>query len=283
MAVVQTGDFCYRVTEACWCTADFAEGRVRPNLARQCGTESESDLQGEWGVFFTTIASIAGAVLALLFVGLGLKVEQWQRSLLDRIKGTLTVGEVAAPLLIGLAAILPPNGLMHTAAVFVGLVGLALAVALIVAYRRRGAARSSWDRTDMVLTSVVTVPVMAAILCCGLVGPGSFGQWTMGRTAVDGTIYLIGAFCVWLILSGTFQAWVLLTAPESKFVRHVDFRFTSAAGISPAELEQRVEAEARRWAAGNSRCRDARVIGTTGLDTGDLEHRARATVLLDDV
>ncbi|WP_433598961.1 hypothetical protein ACQPXH_25130 [Nocardia sp. CA-135953] len=180
-------------------------------------------MRSEWVGFFTTVVGIAGAIFALLFVGLQLGHGRWFDDPRRKLAAESALTELAAPLFVGLIAVIPGNP-WRLGAVIVGCVGISVQARswhghlrtfsqpqYDVKYRAPG----SFDKSQAWL-GWLSFAVYAGLIVGGF---HRVTWWPNGRTAPvfgfvtqDFGLYLIASLCIWLVMSGVTEAWALLVA-----------------------------------------------------------------------
>ncbi|WP_433527720.1 hypothetical protein ACQPZ2_30395 [Nocardia pseudovaccinii] len=163
------------------------------------------ELSKEWLTYFEVIALVAGAVLALLFVGLQVGFERWRNTALRIYVAATTLLELASPLTISLFALLP-GGRWWLACFIVSALGLASVVGHLVVYGMDWYGRKQLkflDHFQMWASVVISTTVYTLVLLAGL--------WRDDLAWV----FVAGYACIWLIISGMFESWLLVTVPTN--------------------------------------------------------------------
>lgn len=149
------------------------------------------DLSG-WLGFFGVLAGASTALLSIAFLTFQVKADQWRRDVLLQVVAIRTLVELLVPLFVSLVTLIPGHR-WHLAGALAGaggyvLVGYHVAVASI--------GRRRMDRFDkMQLVGSVTI-MMAAYSILAF-----------------GALVWVASVLVWLLVSGSAEAWMFLDPP----------------------------------------------------------------------
>jgi hypothetical protein len=150
------------------------------------------------------LSGVAAALLAIGFLAFQLKLSWWTQPLRHYI-AVFTLVEFGAPLVIGLAILMPSHP-WRIAASVVGVASTALLFAYWISYARARRALKAIQQTperfdrQHVRGSPITLACTATLVASSLL-PERVG------------IYLVASICVWSLISGSFESWRLL-APD---------------------------------------------------------------------
>jgi hypothetical protein len=153
----------------------------------------------EWSGFFSTIAGIAAALLAVAFVTFQLKIGVWRGGRLRHMAAVFTLWEFGAPLLIALIFAMRAHP-WRVAAILTGAIGLAVLVTYWVLYAKAPepdrSPRSAFDKNQFRLS---------------FISLGTFGgMFAAGLMCEQAGMYLLAALSIWSLISGTYEAWIYL-------------------------------------------------------------------------
>lgn len=154
-------------------------------------------MSSDWNTFFTTTAQVAVTAFSIMFLSMQVKSAVWRGRLLLSVAAVAALVELFVPLLASLVAAMGEHP-WRVAALLAGGLGLVMVVVHWVVYflARRKTMPSKFDRIQMwgSLLSLV-IYVLFALSAANLWGWG---------------LQLLAGMCVWLLLSGSFEAWWLL-------------------------------------------------------------------------
>ena len=152
-----------------------------------------------WADFFTVLTPVAATILGLLFVGLQIAVTTWELAPLRQAAAYRHLLEIATPVGIGLVALLP-GGRWWLG----GYIGGGIGVVSVVLYWLAFAVLSSSPKNGYdffeILLSLLSVAMYGGILR---------GSWLNDVNTVCG-IQLVGWLCLWFVMAGVTQSWMLL-------------------------------------------------------------------------
>lgn len=151
-----------------------------------------SDLD-QWIPFFQYIAAIAAALLAIAFLTFQVESSFWKRDALKQSVALTTLTELAAPVFFGLIFLFPGHP-WQTAGVVVGVVGYAATAWHVYRFVRGRATADRFDKGQMWGTLVTTTTFSIVLWWPSL-------EWKAGTL-------------IWLIFSGSAEAWILLGTEE---------------------------------------------------------------------
>ena len=93
------------------------------------------DIDDPWTNYFTAIAGASGAIFALLFVGMQVRLDVWRGNLLRIYAVALALFELAVPLIISVIVLMPQDT-WQTGARIVGPIGVCAAIGHVLMYLR---------------------------------------------------------------------------------------------------------------------------------------------------
>ncbi|OBA68228.1 hypothetical protein A5780_08745 [Nocardia sp. 852002-20019_SCH5090214] len=197
-------------------------------------------LSSEWMKYFEVIALVSGAVLVLLFVGLQVGFDRWHepqlRSLRSYVAATVLL-ELVAPLGISLFALLPGQRWWIASFIAAGLGAIGI-VGHSELYRRdkkRDKGRAQ-QRQQTLLQGFDRFQVWASAIISTI----AYGLLLFGALYRNYPVWLpiVGYVCIWLIVSGLFESWVLVTFPKGGLTSDVAGDSTEPRSI-PSEGQPR--------------------------------------------
>ncbi|OZE10081.1 hypothetical protein CH249_14350 [Rhodococcus sp. 05-2255-3B1] len=156
-------------------------------------------MQEEFTSYYVTIATVTGALFAVLFVALQVGFERWRTTALRTYSAFFTLAELAAPLFVSLIALLPNVDKWWLGARIVGVLGLCFVVAFIVLF-----VSAAWRRLP--LDYLDKWQIVGSTLLSG----SAFAVWVWKSFAGDDGRAWVAALCVWLAMSGITEAWLIL-------------------------------------------------------------------------
>lgn len=154
-----------------------------------------------WDTYYSVLAGAAAALAGLVFVVFSRSADKWRGDRLLNTIGLSTVAEFMAPLFVALSHLMPHQGSRYVAIV-VGLGGEFLVIAFFYLYGKPDRARTGrladflrWQHR-LVWVSVVAY---GSLIAGGIAAPhvGS---------------YMIAWVSLWLLLSGSVEAWYFMDA-----------------------------------------------------------------------
>jgi hypothetical protein len=151
----------------------------------------------DWNSFFTTTAQVAVTAFSIMFLSMQVKSTVWRGSPLLNVAAVAALVELFVPLLASLVTAMASHP-WKVAGLLAGGLGLAMVAGHWVIYsiERRKTMLSSFNRTQLWGSGL-------SLVVYGLVAFSAADPWGWG-------LQLLAAACVWLILSGSFEAWWLL-------------------------------------------------------------------------
>ena len=165
------------------------------------------DIDGPWTNYFTAIAGASGAIFALLFVGMQVRLDVWLGKPLRIYAVALALFELAAPLIISLI-VLMPDDTWRIGARIVGPIGVLAAIGHVYLYLRvRSAAEVDHQRRPPIsfsdslrvwLGSAGSLLLFGSLLLCTLT------CWPCDGLASAAWI------CLWLVILGITESFVFL-------------------------------------------------------------------------
>ncbi|SDE28455.1 hypothetical protein SAMN04488581_3768 [Mycolicibacterium neoaurum] len=156
----------------------------------------------EWVTFFTVLAQISGAVLALLFVALQTQVNQWRDAPLRQTAAVRNLIELSAPLVISLFALFP-GGIWWLGGIIVGTIGVVtvpLYIAMYIKEKRKDQPKIGGYEKVQLWAGSIALP-----LIYGTVVAFSIVNTDLGLT-------IVSWLAVWSLASGIAQTWYLLAS-----------------------------------------------------------------------
>jgi hypothetical protein len=169
----------------------------------------------DWEPFLASLAQVAVTAFAVLLALLQVTRRTWRTSTLRAAAAALALLQLLVPLLAGLVALMPGNPwrvgylLMGSA----GLLGLVWHGRL---YLRHEDEADTFDQRQV----QIGLPVSLAVY---------FGLVAFAWNGSPTSLYVVGALSVWLLLSGSGQAWLLLDVARGRVTDDAD----GAAASSP--------------------------------------------------
>jgi hypothetical protein len=121
-----------------WTVALYRLQRVRAaSVGPRYNTRAATllDIDDPWTTYFTAIAGASGAIFALLFVGMQVRLDVWRGNLLRIYAVALALFELAVPLII-ILIVLMPQDTWQTGARIVGPTGVCTAIGHVLMHLR---------------------------------------------------------------------------------------------------------------------------------------------------
>jgi len=154
----------------------------------------------QWSGFFSTIASIAAALLAVAFLTFQLRIDVWRDGgRLRHMTAVFTLWEFGAPLLIALILAMPAHP-WRVAAILAGAIGLAVLTTFWVLYGKTPRSASDDERRfeeNQFGLSFISLGTFGGMVAAGLMGE-------------QAGMYLLAALSIWSLISGAYEAWIFL-------------------------------------------------------------------------
>lgn len=147
-------------------------------------------------LYFSAVAGVTGAIFALVFVAMQVRLDAWIGDPLRSYAVVFTLDELAAPLFLSLIFLMPHHP-WQAAARVVGTFGLIVVAGQVFTYvvvRRRGRGVSRVDRFRVIVGSSISGCVFASLIVA---------SFYYGVTWIAGV-------CLWFVMSGIAQALTLL-------------------------------------------------------------------------
>ena len=151
----------------------------------------------DWLSFFSTIAQVAVTAFSVMFLSMQVKSSAWRGSRLLSVSAVAALVELFVPLLAALITGMASHP-WRLGALLASALGLTMVIVHSVAYQldKHKEQTTRFDRTQawgawLSLIVYLTVGISAAL-------PTPVG------------LHLLAGTCVWLLLSGSFEAWWLL-------------------------------------------------------------------------
>jgi hypothetical protein len=177
---------------------DFDAGRAR---ALAVGSDIIND--DNWGPYFSTVAGASGAIFALLFVAMQVRIDAWRGEPVRIYAVALALFELAVPLMISLIAVMPGNTSWIGARI-AGILGIIAVIGHCVTYglvRRRG---RTLPNGEPVIRLADTLRVVA----------GSIGSLVLFALLIVSShcdnIDMAAWICLWLVILGLIESFVFL-------------------------------------------------------------------------
>ncbi|WP_328974201.1 hypothetical protein [Streptomyces canus] len=150
-----------------------------------------------WSGFFSTIAGVAAALLAVAFITFQLKIDVWRGGgRLRHLAAVFTLWELSAPLLIALILAMPAHP-WRVAAILTGAIGLAVLITHWALYAGTAESdRSPFDQKQFRLSFI------SLVTFGGMAGSGLMYE--------QPGMYLLASLSIWSLISGTYEAWIYL-------------------------------------------------------------------------
>ena len=159
-------------------------------------------MTSDWEPFFAALAQVAATAFAVLLATLQVTRRRWRTSTLRATAGALALVQLLVPLLAGAVALMPGNpwrvGYLLTGAA--GLLGLVWHGRL---YLRNEDEADTFDQRQLQIGLPVSLAAYFALVAFA---------WNGSPTS----LYVVGGLSVWLLLSGSGQAWLLLDVARGR-------------------------------------------------------------------
>ena len=180
-------------------------------------------MTSDWEPFFASLAQVAVTAFAVLLALLQVTRKTWRTSTLRAAAAALALLQLVVPLLAGVVALMPGNpwrvGYLLMASA--GLLGLVWHGWL---YLRHEDEADTFDQRQV----QIGLPVSLAVY---------FGLVAFAWNGSPTSLYVVGALSLWLLLSGSGQAWLLLDVARGRVADDADGTATHSpetpAGRSP--------------------------------------------------
>jgi hypothetical protein len=156
----------------------------------------------DWEPFFASLAQVAVTAFAVLLALLQVTRRTWRTSTLRAAAAALALLQLVVPLLAGIVALMPGNP-WRVAYLLMGSVGLLGLVWHGRLYLRHEDEADTFDQRQVQLG----LPVSLAVY---------FGLVAFAWNGSPTSLYVVGALSVWLLLSGSGQAWLLLDVARGR-------------------------------------------------------------------
>jgi hypothetical protein len=146
--------------------------------------------------YFSAVAGVTGAIFALVFVAMQVRLDAWIGNHLRSYAVVFTLNELAAPLFLSLISLMPHHP-WQVGARIVAAIGLLIVLGQLLTYamvQRRNEPVSRIDHFRVVVGSAVSATVFASLI---------FASFFHAVTWIAGV-------CLWQVMSGITQALVLL-------------------------------------------------------------------------
>lgn len=188
-------------------------------------------MTSEWQSFFGSLSQVAVTAFTLMFLSMQVRSAEWRGRRLRSVAALAALVELFVPVLIALVSIMNGHP-WRTAAALGAALGLCMAVAHVVVYRIDRALKDTtkFDVTQATWGVLVSTCVYVTILVSAVI-PTTAGQ------------YLLAGACVWLLFSGSFEAWLLLEP------RGLDKPRTKTSGMPSSEPSGDAQPEAETTSA----------------------------------
>jgi len=151
--------------------------------------------------YFSAVAGITGAIFALVFVAMQVRLDAWIGDQLRSYAVVFTLNELGAPLFLSLISLMPHHP-WQAGARIVAVVGLLVVAGQLMTYMvvlRRNEPVSRIDHFRVVVGSAVSAAVFGSLI---------FASFFYAVT-------WIAAICLWQVMSGITQALILLAGWRS--------------------------------------------------------------------
>ena len=153
-------------------------------------------MTSDWEPFFSTLAQVAATAFVVLLATLQAMSRSWRTSPLRAAAGALALLELLVPLLAGVVALMPGNP-WRVGYLVLGSAGLLGLVWHGRCYLRHEDDADTFDQRQVQIGLPVSLGVYFALVAFA---------WNGSPTSR----YVVGALSVWLLLSGSGKAWLLL-------------------------------------------------------------------------
>lgn len=165
------------------------------------------DIDDPWTNYFTAIAGASGAIFALLFVGMQVRLDVWRGNLLRIYAVALALFELAVPLIISLIVLMPQDT-WQTGARIVGPIGVCAAIGHVLMYLRVRRAVTFDHQRRAPITRLDSVRVWlgsaGSVQLFGLLLLSTLRCWPYYGIASAAWI------CLWLVILGITESFVFL-------------------------------------------------------------------------
>jgi hypothetical protein len=162
-------------------------------------------IDDNWGSYFSTVAGTSGAIFALLFVAMQVRIDSWRSEPLRIYAVALALFELAMPLVISLVVVMPGNT-WWIGARTVGFLGILAVIGHCVMYGYTCRSKRTPPSGEPVTTRSDTIRVVA----------GSLGSLALFLLLIvsscfknDG-IRVSAWICLWLVILGLIESFVFL-------------------------------------------------------------------------
>ena len=173
-------------------------------------------MTSDWEPFFSSLTQVAVTAFAVLLALLQVTRRRWRTSTLRAAAAALALLQLVVPLLAGVVALMPGNpwrvGYLLMASA--GLLGLVWHGRL---YLRHEDDADTFDQRQV----QIGLPASLAVY---------FGLVAFAWNGSPTSLYVVGALSLWLLLSGSGQAWLLLDVARGRVTDDAD-----GAATNPAE------------------------------------------------
>lgn len=157
--------------------------------------------EDDWVPYFTAIAGAGGAILALLFIGMQLKMTAWRGSPLRTYAVVLALVELSVPVVLSLIVLMPGETWTYGAKITggVGLLFAGLHLTVLAVVLRFPRIDPTHRPTDLDITRIVV----------GTVGSASLFAWLL-RSSLHGNLTSVGWISLWFLVLGLAESFVFL-------------------------------------------------------------------------
>ena len=178
-------------------------------------------MPADWQEFFTTLAQVSVTVFSIMFLAMQVRSQVWRRNRLFSVEAYSALVELFVPMLAAMVTLMAGHP-WPFAAGLAGSLGLAMVVVHWLVYLKWPAGPAEADGSGeeampdqerrfhrlQLRGSMISIIIYGAILL------SAFDPWTWG-------LHLMAAASVWLLFSGSFEAWWLLE-PKALTPNHRD-------------------------------------------------------------
>ena len=172
-------------------------------------------MTSDWEPFLSSLAQVAGTAFAVLLATLQATRRRWRTSTLRATAAALALVQLLVPLLAGLVALMPGSP-WRVGYLLMGAAGLLGLIWHGWLYLRHEDEADTFDQRQVQLG----LPVSLAVY---------FGLVAFAWNGSPTSLYVVGALSVWLLLSGSGQAWLLLDVARGRVTDGADGAATNSA------------------------------------------------------
>jgi hypothetical protein len=184
----------------------------------------------DWLNFFSTLAQVAVTVFSIMFLAMQVRSSAWRKDWLFRVVAYGSLVELFVPLLAAMVTLMGGHP-WRVAAALAGGLGLGMVVVHWAVYCKYRPDRLDQSE-EAKFHRLQAKGSLISLLVYGLTLISAFDPW-------GGGLYLMAAVAVWLLFSGSFEAWWLLD-PKLTAIDSVADKNTGPASAELVPSEMRV-------------------------------------------